>query len=313
MWQRGPSLGFRRNVVRLRIPLSTLVVLVTSLALAGPAAAINSYNAQPSDRAEVGTLIVQFWDDDLGGWQVDWECSGSMVDSDTFLTAAHCVTDWGSKPPRFFVSLDSDVEPALAPLRAEGGLADSQAAQAVAALTSTAGLDGVHMVEGTESHPVAYPGPESDPMDIAVVDVPAAALSQRWSFTPAQLPSADELSQIGSKALAQDTWTTVGYGEQEKTLGPDQGFPGGGVRMEAPQGFTTLNKAWVRLDMHDEHGYGGACYGDSGGPNFVNLGGQDVLAAITITGDVPCYATNVDYRTDTASARSFLAAHVSLP
>ncbi|MDQ1605102.1 MAG: hypothetical protein QOE01_2947, partial [Actinomycetota bacterium] len=36
-------------------------------------------------------------------------------------------------------------------------------------------------------------------------------------------------------------------------------------------------------------------------------------AAITITGDVPCYATNVDYRTDTASARSFLGAHLSLP
>jgi hypothetical protein len=65
--------------------------------------------------------------------------------------------------------------------------------------------------------------------------------------------------------------------------------------------------------MHESHGNGGACYGDSGGPNFVTIGGALVLAATTITGDVPCYATNVVYRTDTTSARTFLAQFVALP
>ena len=53
-------------------------------------------------------------------------------------------------------------------------------------------------------------------------------------------------------------------------------------------------------------GNGGTCYGDSGGPNFLADNGQTYLAAVTVTGDTACRATNVDYRTDTASARAFL-------
>ena len=71
------------------------------------------------------------------------------------------------------------------------------------------------------------------------------------------------------------------------------------MRLKADEGFNALNKTWVRLAMNESRGFGGACYGDSGGPNFVVLGGQRLLASTTITGDVPCYATNVTYRTDT--------------
>jgi len=37
------------------------------------------------------------------------------------------------------------------------------------------------------------------------------------------------------------------------------------------------------------------------------------LVAITITGDAVCRATNVDYRLDIQSARTFLAPYVDLP
>ena len=63
--------------------------------------------------------------------------------------------------------------------------------------------------------------------------------------------------------------------------------------------------------MNPATGNGGTCYGDSGGPNF--LGTTGVVAAITITGDAVCRATNVDYRLDTASARAFLDDYVALP
>ena len=52
---------------------------------------------------------------------------------------------------------------------------------------------------------------------------------------------------------------------------------------------------------------------DSGGPNFFDYAGTRLLAAVTITGDTPCRATNVVYRLDTASARQFLSAYVRLP
>jgi hypothetical protein len=51
----------------------------------------------------------------------------------------------------------------------------------------------------------------------------------------------------------------------------------------------------------------------AGGPNFVTIDGALVLAATTITGDTPCYATNVSFRTDTPTAWTFLAPHVALP
>jgi hypothetical protein len=37
------------------------------------------------------------------------------------------------------------------------------------------------------------------------------------------------------------------------------------------------------------------------------------VAAITITGDAICRATNVDYRLDTPPARAFLGQYVTLP
>lgn len=83
--------------------------------------------------------------------------------------------------------------------------------------------------------------------------------------------------------------------------------------MKAPVTFDALNNAWVRLGMTAPQGNGGACYGDSGGPNFAVLGGRKILAATTITGDTPCYATNVAYRFDTPGARAFLSPFVKLP
>jgi hypothetical protein len=58
--------------------------------------------------------------------------------------------------------------------------------------------------------------------------------------------------------------------------------------MKATVDFNALNKTWVRLAMNESRGLGGACYGDSGGPNYVTIDGQLILAATTITGDSPC-------------------------
>jgi len=62
-------------------------------------------------------------------------------------------------------------------------------------------------------------------------------------------------------------------------------------------------------------GNGATCYGDSGGPNFLGAGSSETrtVAATTITGDTACRSTNVDFRLDTAAARSFLASYVTLP
>jgi len=63
--------------------------------------------------------------------------------------------------------------------------------------------------------------------------------------------------------------------------------------------------------MNPSVGSGGTCYGDSGGPHFV--GSSDVVVAVTVTGDVNCRATDVDYRVDTDESRAFLSEFVTLP
>jgi hypothetical protein len=72
-----------------------------------------------------------------------------------------------------------------------------------------------------------------------------------------------------------------------------------------------LRPFWIQLSMNPSTGSGGTCYGDSGGPHFI--GETDVIASITVTGDVNCRATDVAYRMDTDSARDFLGQFVTLP
>ena len=81
--------------------------------------------------------------------------------------------------------------------------------------------------------------------------------------------------------------------------------------MSAVGTLNATTPAWLRISMNPSTGNGGTCYGDSGGPNF--LGTSDVIASTTITGDFTCRATNVTYRLDTPSARTFLDDYVTLP
>jgi hypothetical protein len=145
---------------------------------------------------------------------------------------------------------------------------------------------------------------QSDPHDIAVVvldrEVPAV--------TPARLPAAGSLSALRHG----QAFTSVGYGAYEVTRGPGgHQYLYNDVRGAAHGSLNAVTPSWLRLSMNPATGDGGTCYGDSGGPNF--LGSSQIVAATTVTGDAQCRATNVDYRLDTASARSFLGGYVPLP
>jgi len=167
---------------------------------------------------------------------------------------------------------------------------------------------GSSLLAGTYYADPAYNQAQSDPHDIAVVvlDKPVR------NITPAQLPAAGALD----KFRHGDTFTASGYGSGEVVNGP-----GGPVnpyfdnREYAVSSLNSVNPAWLRLSQNAAHGDGGACYGDSGGPNFIGAGATEttVIAGTTITGDALCKATNVIYRLDTPSARNFLSKFVKLP
>lgn len=151
-------------------------------------------------------------------------------------------------------------------------------------------------------HPDFRPA-QSDPHDIAVVifDEPVVGI------TPALLPGAGSLQNL--PPLTE--FTSVGYGAHLVTTG--QVFHYDDTRYVATGRLLVTNKTWLRLSMNPARGDGGTCFADSGGPNFLVVGGTEILAATTITGDNACRATNVDYRLDTVSARAFLDDFVTPP
>jgi hypothetical protein len=122
--------------------------------------------------------------------------------------------------------------------------------------------------------------------------------------------------RVALEPLEEPGFTSVGYGAQAATIDHGPTFHYADIRYVATSDtLFAINKAWLRISMNPTLGDGGTCYGDSGGPNFLGAGRTEtnIVAAVTVTGDFMCRATNVVYRLDTESARSFLRQYVSLP
>ncbi len=174
----------------------------------------------------------------------------------------------------------------------------------VAVTFDTAYQPGDRLYYGTFHADPLYNQAQNDTHDIAVVvfDKPVRGI------TPALLPEADSLSTL----TVGQSFTSVGYGAYEVTNGPGgHAYLYNDVRMRGTGSLNAVNPTWLRISGNPSTGDAGTCYGDSGGPNF--LGTTNVVAAITITGDAICRATNVVYRLDTESARAFLGQYVALP
>ncbi len=156
---------------------------------------------------------------------------------------------------------------------------------------------------GTWHADPAYGHRQNDPHDIAVVILDQAVPG----IAPARLPAAGALGDLP----VGTGFTSVGYGAQSVTIDHGPTFHYADVRYVTTGVLNAVTPDWLRISGNPARGYGTTCYGDSGGPNF--LGDTNIVAGLTVTGDAMCRATNVDYRTDTASARAFLGEYVTLP
>jgi hypothetical protein len=267
-----------------RKPVLIVTVIVIMLIAVPLVQAITFGQPDGDEHPNVGAMIVQ----DQDG--IFLYCSGTLIAPDVFLTASHCTIAaafYGADPHDVWVTFD--------PVYDENA-------------TLHRGTYDINPNYGHDMH---------DLHDVAVIilddPIPSTAADPVNGIDPAQLPPAGLLDDMkDAHELKGQEFVTVGYGSlrNDKTRGPHV-IGDAGERYNADQTFQALKPFWLQISMNPATGNGGTCYGDSGGPHF--LGDSDMVVSLTVTGDAWCRATDVTYRLDTESARTYLSQFVTLP
>jgi hypothetical protein len=266
--------------------LASLIAAITTTLCIPPAGAIINGVADNGAHPNVGTVI---WRDADG--VLFRSCSGTLISSTVFLTAAHCVIPFPGDEDEMVVGVSFDEVTPPVPSYVRG------TAYGDARFRWSNGGGGGATCCGSDMYDTG----------VVVFDEPIT------DITPAALPTLKLLDQLNAKnGLKGTKFVSVGYGATE----PEQpgyahccGPPG--TRKYGVETFRSLVGSILHLSQNAATGDSGGCYGDSGGPHF--LGTSNVVVSVTMLGDMPCVSSDRSYRIDTPSARSFLANFVTLP
>lgn len=204
-------------------------------------------------------------------------CSGFLASPTVFVTAQHCFSVFGiGDAAPAAVSFDAVVTDASVPL------------WGIARYNTTS-------------------GPSSDAHDVGVIEL-AAPVTDR---EPMNLPGLDELVtwQKSGQLEPHDPVRLIGSGAIG-VVRPRQFTFANELRTKVVE-FQTLQPGFMVMQVKD----GGACFGDSGGPNIITVNGREVVASITrhLNGNFDCETGLWGYRLDTPAARAFLGRYVDLP
>ena len=234
----------------------------------------------------VGTLVYRLPDGELG-----WVCSGVLIAPDVFLTAGHCtslVEAWLSEGliQAAYVSFDTQFTPN-------------------ASLVAVTDL---------VTHPdlrLSY-NINSDTHDLGVVLLATPVLDR--PITP--LPTERLLDSL--RLRPKTPVTAVGYGIDSNDAhgAPSPGFSytDTGFRASGVLSYRALTPAFITVTQLAKQGSDNMCFGDSGGPDYVQVNGQELLVAINVVvNSYACEEVAWLYRLDTPPARAFLGQYVELP
>jgi secreted trypsin-like serine protease len=248
--------------------VATLLALAL-LAIGTGAGAITYGEPDGNGHPYVGALIWQRPSD--GAFRI--LCSGTLIDEDLFLTAAHCTAFLESQNVSgVWVSFDS-------------GIPNAQTANRIAATYLT--------------HPAFNPNTLRN--DVALVFLAASP-----GLAPAAIIGENGLSTMKSAGtLRGQSFTAVGYGRtSEWQFGPPVQSSDGTRRFSTSPYLGLTQNNLLLLMTHNATGAGGTCSGDSGGPHFV--GNTNVIASVTSWGDALCRSLDQTQRVDVPSVHDFI-------
>jgi secreted trypsin-like serine protease len=214
-------------------------------------------------------------------------CSGTLVSARVFLTAGHCTSYM------------------------ESTLGQSEA---YVTFDPSFGTDPNHDIFSTPYHGRLITNPnwhQPYQNDTAIVLLDKAVKN----IAPAKIAPLGLLDALKKAGTIDDYgYLNVGYGSAEQIVVPTVGptFPFDGIRKWTISQYSALDREYIHLNQNLAQGNSGTGYGDSGGPTFVDTGSGPVIVSVVSTGDVPCYATSVNERVDTANAQTFLAPYLAL-
>jgi hypothetical protein len=310
------------TTIPLRPALAALAAGALLLGPALPASAIVGGAPDAGEHPFVGQLLFYVPDavdsrfDDPGGW---FNCTGTLIDRDTVVTAGHCTyavgmegvepadplhggTDvWFSveEAPDYSILPPSST---YVPDRNEERYQDWSAA-----------LDASptwHEAESTYTHP------EYDDAAFLLHDLGVVELSEPVDLSEyGALPSVDYLDRYYSKAAKRTgLFESVGYGLEAS--GPKFAL-GGDTRRKADRRLVSFKGAYGYRNIsvmfsHAGRGTtGGTCFGDSGGPTFdittQAIADRNIIVAVTSFGlNYNCNASG-SYRIDQPDDLAFLA------
>lgn len=259
-----------------KVTVSLLIVLVLLLGNANLASAITDGNFDGNGHPYVGLMVAQ----DAAGTPL-WRCSGTLLSATIFLTAGHCTESPAAHVEIWFAAdVESGIPANGYPFKGDVG--------------------------GTP-----YTHPNYNPAAFFLYDLGVVVLAKPMKMnTYGALPQQDILDSLTNQRGQQDvTFTAVGYGLQESF--PDQASfleNNQRVRMVAYPKLDQINTGFTgdfSLLLSNNHATGGTCFGDSGGPNFIDK--SNVIAGVTSYGiNGNCAGTGGVYRVDRADDLNWL-------
>jgi hypothetical protein len=304
--------------------LSSCAALVTTAALLlmpTPASAIVGGAPDEGEHPYVGQLLFYVPNavdprfDDPGAW---FNCTGTLIDADTVVTAGHCTYDvgvegvaptdplFGGTDVWFSVSEapDYSVLPPSPTFVPDGNDERYEAWSAVLDAS-----DEWAEAESTFTHP-EYVDAAFLLHDLGVVELSEPIVLDEYG----SLPEENYLDRYAGVAKQQALFESVGYGLEAS--GPKFSL-GGDTRRKADRRLISFKGAYGYRDIavmfsHARGGStnGGTCFGDSGGPTFdistPEIEEQNLIVAVTSFGlNYNCNASG-SYRIDQPDDLAFL-------